>query len=279
MARECEALFLRAGLRRLVLAALVLLALSHGAFAAAMVHSCPSHQSAVKHDHAPTTGEADGSVVEIVPPQYRKAYLKWKAEYLSTEVGRKQWQAYVQLTNFRLFIMVSKELEHSAEAGGYIWDASGKLVAATILLGPKINSGYPSTSNYPVMCSLAPSNLPRDVKGEILAAAKLAHEFGHVNYTATQDAALYRLQNELIPEYNRIFKLTHFNFADARLVELARLMRGTPPEISQAREYQAEASVASYLKERFSGKGEYKMMPQPIREAIESYYQGFFKLQ
>jgi SAM-dependent methyltransferase len=150
----------------------------------------------------------------------------------------------------------------------------GRLVAATILLGPKINSGYPTTSNYPVMCSLAPSNLPRAAKGEILAAAKLAHEFGHVNYTATQDAALYQLQNELIPEYNRIFKLTHFNFADARLVELARLMKGTPPEISQAREYQAEANVASYLKEKFSGKGEFKTMPQPMREAIESYYQG-----
>jgi hypothetical protein len=279
MFRGWISLFLRAGLQRSVLAGLVLLALSHSAFAAARVHTHARHQISLKYDHALTSGQIDGSVVELVPPQYRKRYLNWKAEYLSTEAGRKQWQAYVQLSNFTLFIVMSKELEHSAEAGDYIWDAAGRLVAATILLGPKINSGYPSTSNYPIMCSLAPSNLPHDVKGELLAAAKLAHEFGHVNYTATQDAALYRLQNELIPEYNRIFKLTHFHFEDARLVELSRLMKGTPPEISQAREYQAEANVASYLKERFSGKGEYKIMPQPIKEAIESYYQGFSKLQ
>jgi hypothetical protein len=214
-------------------------------------------------------------VIEIVPPKYRDRYARWKAEYLSTEAGRTQWQAYVRQTDFKLFIVVSKELGRSADAGDYVWDASGRLVAATIRLGPKINSGYPTTSNYPVMCSLAPTNLPPGAKGEILAAAKIAHEFGHVNYTATQDAALYRLQNELIPEYNRIFKLTHFNFEDARLLELARLMQGTPPEISQAREYQAEANVASYLEERFSGKGEFKTMPQPIREAIDSYHQGF----
>ena len=274
MSRERWLLFICAGLRRSVCAALALLASACGAYAAPTSHPQGSRQASFQHDHSSETEQSGGGVIEIVPPQYRDRYLRWKAEYLSTEAGRMQWQAYAGLSNFKLFIVVAKELGRSAEAGEYVWDEGGRLVAATILLGPKINSGYPTTSNYPVMCSLAPSNLPRAAKGEILAAAKLAHEFGHVNYTATQDAALYQLQNELIPEYNRIFKLTHFNFADARLVELARLMKGTPPEISQAREYQAEANVASYLKEKFSGKGEYTM-PQPVREAIESYYQGF----
>jgi hypothetical protein len=222
---------------------------------------------------------SDGGVVEVVPERYRKRYLRWKAEYLSTEAGLRQWEAYTGRADFKLFVVVSKELGHSAEAGKYVWDERGRLAGATILLGPQIDSGYPSTPNYPVMCSLAPSNLPRGAKGEILAAAKLAHEFGHVNYTATQDAALYRLQNELVPEYNRIFKMNGFDVEDERLTGLARTMKGTPSEISQEREYQAEANVVAYLKERFSGDGEYGAMPQPMREAIESYYQGFFRLQ
>jgi YD repeat-containing protein len=168
--------------------------------------------------------------------------------------------------------MVSKSLNHSAEAGRYEWDENGRLVSATISLGTKIDSGYPSTSNYPVTCSLAPSNLPGNVKGAILAAIKLAHEFGHVNHTAIQDIALYQLQNELIPEYNRIFKLNGFHIDDPKLIELARLMRGTPPEISQEREYQAEANVIDYLQERFSRNREHREMPQPIRQAIESFY-------
>ena len=58
------------------------------------------------------------------------------------------------------------------------------------------------------------------------------------------------------------------------MVELARLMKGTPSEISREREYQAEANVAAYLKERFSRDRDYGAIPQTIREAIESYYQG-----
>lgn len=260
------------GLRRLACAALALCAFNCGADATSRARR--PGQPFSQGERLSATRQPGGNVIEIVPPQYRDRYARWKAEYLSTEAGRAQWQAYVRRDDFKLFIVVSKELGHSAEAGGYVWDSSGRLVAATIRLGPKINSGYPTTSNYPVMCSLAPTNLPPGAKGEILAAAKFAHEFGHVNYTATQDAALYRRQNELIPEYNRIFKLTRFNFDDVRLLELTRLMGGTPPEISQAREYQAEANVASYLEERFSGKSEFKTMPQPIREAIDSYYQG-----
>ena len=226
---------------------------------------------------SPLTVQKEGCIIEVIPSKYQKRYVQWKTEYLSTEIGRQQWQMYAEKTGFTLYITVSKELRHGAEATRYEWDADGRLVSATILLGTKIDSGVPSTSNYPVTCSLAPSNLPVGVMGKMLAAAKLAHEFGHVNYTATQDAELYKLQNRLIPEYNRIFKLNGFNIDDARLLQLALTMRGTPSEISQEREYQAEANVVNYLQEKFSGRGRYKEMPQPIREAIDSYYQSSFR--
>jgi hypothetical protein len=56
-------------------------------------------------------------------------------------------------------------------------------------------------------------------------------------------------------------------------------LKGTPSEISREREYQAEANVVAYLKERFSRAGEYRAMPHPIREAIDSYSQGSLRLQ
>lgn len=269
-------LFSKAGSRTPALASLALLFSIGGTSAVETSAVRPGNS---RPDFVACADVRSGGVVEVVPERYRKRYSKWKAEYLSTEAGLRQWAAYTGRTDFTLFVVVSKELGHSAEAGRYVWDGRGRLVGATILLGPQIESGYPSTPNYPVMCSLAPSNLPSGARGEILAAAKLAHEFGHVNYTATQDAALYRLQNGLIPEYNRIFKANGFNVEDGRLAELARVMKGTPSEISREREYQAEANVVAYLKERFSRAGMCGAMPQPIREAIDSYSQGSLRLQ
>jgi len=219
----------------------------------------------------------DGNIIEVVPVKYQRRYERWKAEYQSTGFGANQWQTYVEKTDFTLYITISQELEHSAKAGDYKWDDDGRLVSATITLGSKIDSGYPRCIDYPVTCSLAPINLPGGVKGEILAVAKMAHEFGHVNFTATQDASLFQLQNLLIPEYNRIFQLNGFNVDDSRLTGLVKLMKGTPLAISQEREYQAELNVIHFLQEKFSSKGEFGGMPHPIREAIDSYSQESFK--
>jgi hypothetical protein len=58
--------------------------------------------------------------------------LKWKSEYLSTEAGLQQWETYTGRADFTLFVVVSKEFGHSAEAGKYVWDESGRLVGTTI---------------------------------------------------------------------------------------------------------------------------------------------------
>ena len=76
-----------------------------------------------------------GNVKEFVPARYLKKYLRWKTEYLSTEAGRTQWERYARDGSFTLTIIVSPDMGHGGIVGGYRWDASGKLVAASVVLG------------------------------------------------------------------------------------------------------------------------------------------------
>ncbi len=155
--------------------------------------------------------------------------------------------------------------------GDFRWDEDGKLIAATIILGGKLDSGYPSSINYPITCSLAPGNLPPEVRGAILAATKMAHEFGHLDRIMTMDGRLYESQNRLMVEYNEIFFENGRDAQDARLVELVDQMGGTPVSIAQDRESWAEVGALLFLQERLRKDHRIKM-PSPVRQAIESYF-------
>jgi hypothetical protein len=218
-------------------------------------------------------GETARGIVELIPSKYEKRYLRWKTEYLSTKVGRDEWERYVHRDDFLLVITVSAALGRGARVENYEWDSSGRLVAATIFLGKDIERGYPTSANYPITCALGIDVHPGGVEREVLAAAKLAHEFGHVNDTSTKDAFTYVSQNRLITEYGEIFKANGFDPADPRLINIERRLGSAPTDIIRAREYVAEAYVAAYLQEKFSKGGDMSSMPHPIREAIESYYQ------
>ncbi len=209
---------------------------------------------------------------ESIPAQYRKRYVEWKGEYLSTEAGREEWFRYAYNPNFTLTITVSKAEQHGARIDGYQWNESGKLIAATIILGNKLDSGYPSSFNYPITCSLAPGNLPSEVKGRILAATKMAHEFGHLDQILSIDGRLFQLQNALMLEYNQIFNTNRYDVHDLRLVKLAERMGGTPVSIAQEREHWAEMGALLYLKQRLPELSKRAKLPSPVKEAIESYY-------
>lgn len=212
-------------------------------------------------------------IIELIPSKYGKRYRRWKAEYLSTKAGRDQWERYARRDDFLLVVTVSPELRRGARVESYRWDTSGRLVAATIFLGKDLDKGYPTNVNYPVTCSLGLGADVGGVEREVLAAAKLAHEFGHVSDTSTKDAATYASQNRLILEYGEIFKANGFDHQDPRLIDIERRLGGTPTDIIRAREYVAEAYVAAYLQEKFSKGGDMNSMPPPIRQAVESYYQ------
>ncbi len=217
-----------------------------------------------------STEPSDSHVKELIPAKYKQRYLKWKNEYLSTPSGWSQWQRFALNNDVALTITISTKEAEGARVNAFQWDENGRLLAATIVLGNKLDSGYPSSVNYPITCSLAPGNLPSEVKGKILAATKLAHEFGHLNQIMNMDGRLYKLQNELMLEYNAILNDNGRITQDPRLLELAERMNGTPVSIAQDRESWAEIGAILFLEEKL--REEYKLkMPRPIRDAINVY--------
>ena len=76
------------------------------------------------------------------------------------------------------------------------------------ILGAKLNAGYPSGDNYPVTSSLRPGGAEAALSGNTIAATKLAHEFGHVEFTAATPQNVFSLQNLLIPVWNSVFQAT-----------------------------------------------------------------------
>jgi hypothetical protein len=217
------------------------------------------------------TGKEPAGIREVIPGHFQKRYERWKAEYLSTGAGRAQWERYARDKSFTLTITVSEAKGGGAGTDQYRWDESGRLIAATITLGAQIDEGYPSPVNYPVISSLSHAGPYPGISGSMLAATKMAHEFGHVNRTAQTDAQLFQLQNRLIPTYNRILLSNGINVRDPRLLELSRQMTGTPVKIGQDRELWAEANALAYLKERCPDDGTYRPMFKAIRHAIEEY--------
>jgi hypothetical protein len=214
--------------------------------------------------------EQAGGVRESVPDKYLKKYLRWKAEYLSTEAGRRQWQRYAD-GKFVLTITVSPELGRGGLVSNYRWDGAGKLVGATITLGSGLDGGLPPSLYYPVTSALATAEESSGLSGDVLAAAKMAHEFGHVNRAADVGAALYERQNKLTATYAKLFEESGYNARDPRLAEVTRLLGGTPFEVKREREHSAEANALLFLQERMAAGAGKRALFRRIRKSVKEY--------
>lgn len=210
------------------------------------------------------------SIKEEISDRYQERYLAWKAEFLATEVGRAQWDAFLNREHFTLVITVSNDERNGAGTSKYEWNDAGELVSATISLGTRIDSGYPNPIYYPVMSALAHSE-PSLLNGNILAAAKIAHEFGHVKQASLVNGAHYRLQNKLMPEYNKILLSNGRNTNDPKLVDLSHQMGGTPVEIWEDREYWGEANAMLFLRDRITKKSDQRALFTRIIRTVELY--------
>jgi YD repeat-containing protein len=213
--------------------------------------------------------------VESVPAKYRERYLAWKNDLLSTETGRGQWEAYASSPRFTLTVVISDDDRHGAGTSGYKWDDAGQLVAATITLGSRIDEGYPNPIYYPVMYSLSPLSELFPVEGNVLAAAKIAHELGHVKQAASTSGELYRLQNQLMPVYNQTLLSNGRDTNDKRLTELALRMGGTPVQIWENREYWGEVNAMLYLRERFKDEEQQRALFTRVRRTVEQYAKDY----
>lgn len=221
-------------------------------------------------NYSESNGLPVAGIREEIPARFERKYQDWKKEFLSTETGRQQWQAFASATNFLLTITVSNDNENGGETGKYRWDQSGYLIGATITLGPHLNRGYPNPVYYPVMSSLSVESSDQS-SGSILAATKLAHEFGHVRRMMTTDERIYHLQSQLAPTYNAIFLKNGYDVRDPKLIELAQRMGGTPVEIWEDREYWGEANAMLYLRDRFAKEAIGCTLFRQIRRTVELY--------
>jgi len=213
----------------------------------------------------------DGGIREVVPGKYRQRYEKWKAEFVSTKHGQRLWDAYANNSEFVLTIAVSGERKHGAGTDDFQWDESGHLVGATITLGAELHNGFPAPIYYPVLNSLsAYSNLP-SANGRILAAAKISHEFGHVRQIGESSMAALQTQSRLIPAYISIFRKNGLKTNDARLIDIAKQMGGTPVEIWESREYWSEVNAMLFLYERIINEPFYCGVFGRIKRNLETY--------
>jgi len=219
----------------------------------------------------------EGGIKEVIPAKYAARYQAWKKDFLSTEAGRDQWAIYEKNPDFTLTITVSRDNAEGAATGKYRWDASGKLVAATITLGSRLDNGYPNPIYFPVMNSLIATESYVPISGNTLAATKIAHEFGHVIRTSQVDAHLYQLQGLLIPQYNKIFLANGRKAGDPKLVDLAQQMGGTPVTIWEDREYWGETNAMLYLRDRITENDMRCSLFNRIRHSVDLYAKQYEK--
>jgi len=216
-----------------------------------------------------------GSIHEVIPERYAKRYQEWKEEFLSTDIGKAQWEMYSTHPYLQLTITVGGKNAQGAGTGKYKWNDKGQLVSATIQLGDRINEGYPSAVYYPVMNALEPFETRNLIGGNVLAATKIAHEFGHVMKISSTPHDVYHLQVQLVPVYNKIFLSNGYNVNDPRLVELAQKMGGNPVEIWEDREYWGEANAMLFLKDRVEKEKFHCRLFAKIKRAVEEYAKDY----
>jgi len=217
----------------------------------------------------------DGGIREEVPGKYRERYEKWRADLLSTEFGRRQWEAYASNRSFVLTVKISGGKGKGAGTDKFQWDKDGNLVGATITLGSEIDEGYPNPIYYPVLNSLSTRGTSYIVSGRILAATKFSHEIGHVSQTAKANVEMIAKQNKLIPEYTSIFLRNGHNLKDHKLVELAAEIGGTPIEIWESREYWSEVTAMQFLEERIRNEPYFCTVFNRIKTNVETYARDY----
>jgi hypothetical protein len=233
------------------------------------------YRAGMRDGFVASPGSDSGGIRETIDNRYKQRYQGWKDEFLSTEIGRTQWELYSRHPHLQITITVVPGESHGAGSGNYKWNEAGELSAATIVLGTRIDEGYPSSVYYPVMNALEPYESSQLLSRNVLAAAKIAHEFGHVIKMASTPEALYRLQVKLVPAYNKIFLSNGHNVNDPRLVELARQMGGNPVEIWEDREYWGEANAMLFLRDRVAKENFHCKLFNRIKRSVEEYAKNY----
>ena len=232
-----------------------------------LAHVSDTRSSSAAHEPGDRVATpSDGGIREEFPDKYRSRFDKWKMELISTDYGRELWDRFAEDRGFILRIKISREEGTGAWAGEYKRDHAGRLVAATVMLGDDLDSGYPAPVYYPVLNSLKRA----EVDGPVLAAAKIAHELGHVSQAADQNSKLVQLRERLSVLYNTRLIRVGFNEQDKFLIYLARQMGGTPEQISEEKEYVSEVYTYRYLESRIGASKKFCRVVRQVHRNLEA---------
>ena len=224
---------------------------------------------------AKTAAPVEVGIKEVVPKEYQPRYQKWKAELLGTAYGRELWEKYETNTEFLLTIRISSSRKNGAGTDDFVWDSNGKLVAATVTLGKDLDKGFPDPVYYPVMNSLSSQGEVHSINGDLLASTKIAHEIGHVTFTAQTNSQVFRKQNSLMESYYDIFLKNGFNTRDPRLVSLENELGARPIAIWEDREYWSEVSALHFLAQRIEKAPFYCSVMNKVRSNLTFYASGY----
>src|SRR5437763_8007941 len=62
---------------------------------------------------------------EVIPDKYQKRYDEWKNEFLSTDIGKAQWEMYAHHPHLALTITITGNNNQGAGSGKYKWNEAG----------------------------------------------------------------------------------------------------------------------------------------------------------
>ena len=188
-----------------------------------------------------------GQIIDDSSLDDNEDYQKWKAAFLATKKGKKLWDKYNNDRNFKLVVNMDPKKRNGALTHDFKF-ADGKLIGATISLGPEIDhrsaAAMRDEKQYPLQRALGEER----VDSEILGAGVIAHEFGHVEdanerpnvWRAYQDAMeTLKARGPVSSEYQEKLKIVYKEAGVSSIDEFAvqtdnRAERTSVPVIQQS---------------------------------------------
>jgi protein TonB len=199
---------------------------------------------------------------------HHRDYQRWKRALLSTQAGRALWLTDPALA-VHITIGENSGGPSGAETKDFVFDASGRLTEATIVLGTDFAKDAPrDKASYPVLVALAPDY---DISKEARAVGFIAHEFGHVHLMRALGGKAFQRQSDLLDQNEAgWFKYRWEWFKQPEYQRIVTRLGLPPFKVGRQREIEAEASAIPVLLDYFGGKP-----PAAVRQAIRSYREDY----
>jgi hypothetical protein len=208
-------------------------------------------------------------------------YQKWKKAFRNTAAGKAFWDKYSG-DEYKVTIKIG---DNSGGNGGAetipTFDANGKLIGGTIVLGKNFASDAAS-SDYPIGRTLTSEvndtsgHSQTPVEREARAVAFLAHEFGHLEDAERMGGAAWQREGDILQRnvdgFNRL-KQPWFNTPEYKQL-LSECGCNDPNILRTQREIRADGYTRGVLQDYYAKGAGHGSMPGRVKKAIQAYGKG-----